>query len=195
MRDWILIMLAVFAGFGSLPDSHAECPYPTVEELRIQMRSPSAEAPGRLPQPKTPPNAICDRPFVYRGEAYSVDSPQAQDAANLKAFMKEVPEAESLLQTYQDRRDRSRLSAYTGTLGIVMVLLANTVFKKGTTAGSESLHSAFQIGGLALTAGGFIYSYSLLRTNELLIPEAVDRYNRARPSDPIELKFQAGWSF
>lgn len=76
-----------------------------------------------------------------------------------------------------------------------MVLLANTVFKNTGTPEQQSIHSVFQVGGLALTAGGFIYSYSLLRTNELLIPEAVDKYNRAKPSDPIELKFQAGWSF
>jgi hypothetical protein len=113
----------------------------------------------------------------------------------LRAFVKEVPEAESLLQTYQDRRDRSRLSAYTGTIGLLMVILANTVFKRPTTPSQESLKSVFQVGGLGLTLGGFAYSYSLLRTNESLIPQAVDAFNRAKPNDPIELKFQAGWSF
>ena len=185
MRDWIVIILAVFSGLSLHPAA-----------ARAGCDRSIAEAPaGRLSQPKQAPSILCDRPFIYRGEVYSVDSPQAQDAATLKSFMKDVPEAEALLQTYQDRRERSRLSAYTGTLGLVMVLLANTVFKSSSNADRQSIHSAFQIGGLALTAGGFIYSYSLLRTNELLIPEAVDRYNRAKPADPIELKFQAGWSF
>jgi hypothetical protein len=183
MRDWIVLILAIFSGVTFHFSARAGC------ERSI------AESPGRLSQPKSAPGVLCDRPFVYRGEVYSVDSPQAQDAATLKSFMKDVPEAEAILQTYQDRRERSKLSAYTGTVGIVLVILANTVFKSSTNPERQSLHSAFQIGGLALTAGGFIYSYSLLRTNELLIPEAVDRYNRTKPTDPIELKFQAGWSF
>jgi hypothetical protein len=179
----ILLILAIFPGLFPAARALAGC------DRAI------AESRGRLPQPKSAPGVLCDRPFVYRGEVYSVDSPQAQDASNLKSFMKDVPEAESILQTYQDRRERSKLSAYTGTVGILMVILANTAFKARETPAQQSLHSAFQIGGLALTAGGFIYSYSLLRTNELLIPEAVDRYNRAKPADQIELKFQAGWSF
>lgn len=88
------------------------------------------------------------------------------------------------------------MSAYTGTVGIFMMILANSVLKRAdpeSTAGS--LKSVFQIGGLALTAGGFLYSFSLLRTNEALIPEAVNTYNRAKPDDKIELKFEAGWSF
>jgi hypothetical protein len=77
-----------------------------------------------------------------------------------------------------------------------MMILANSVFRRAnpeSTAGS--LKSVFQIGGLALTTGGFLYSFSLLRTNERLIPEAVDAWNRARPEDKIELKFEAGWRF
>ncbi|MBU6153691.1 MAG: hypothetical protein KGP28_05255 [Bdellovibrionales bacterium] len=185
MRDWIVSIIVVFFGVCTHSQVRADCVRSPAESLQ----------PGRLSQPKGAPSILCDRPFVYRGEVYSVDSPQAQDAANLKSFMRDVPEAEALLQTYQDRRERSRLSAYTGTVGILMIILANTVFKNRGTSEQQSLHSAFQIGGLALTAGGFIYSYSLLRTNELLIPDAVDRYNRAKPADPIELKFQAGWSF
>lgn len=178
-----LISLLVLSAFGSSP-AYSEC------------RDPSAETPGRIPQPKIAQDVGCDRPFIHRGEVYPVDSPQAQDALTLRAHVSEVPEAKALLDTYQERRERSRISAYTGSVGIFMMILANSVMRRAkpdSTVGS--LKSVFQVGGLALTAGGFLYSFSLLRTNERLIPEAVDVYNRARPDDKIELKFEAGWTF
>jgi hypothetical protein len=73
--------------------------------------------------------------------------------------------------------------------------VANSLSKGAATPESQSLWSTFKYTGLALTAGGFIYSYSLLSSNERLIPQSVDAYNRAKPKDPIELKFETGWSF
>ncbi|NDG84244.1 MAG: hypothetical protein EBX52_04300 [Proteobacteria bacterium] len=75
-----------------------------------------------------------------------------------------------------------------------MMVIANT-FMKQLDSAKYPIRTVFQMGGLGLTAGGFIYSFSLLRTNESLIPKSVDAWNSARPSDPIELKFQTGWSF
>lgn len=202
MRAWKgLILRLAGSAFASFPafescTAFASCGGPTVEEVRIQMRASSAETPGRMKQPPIAPNIGCDRPFIHRGEVYSVDSPQAQDASTLRSHVSEVPEAKALLDSYQRRRELSRISAYTGSVGIFMMILANSVLRRAnpeSTAGS--LKSVFQIGGLALTAGGFLYSFSLLRTNERLIPEAVDAWNRARPEDKIELKFEAGWRF
>jgi hypothetical protein len=174
--------------------SHAECPNPSVEDLQVQLHRGSAEFLGELKRPKLAPTLGCDRPFIYRGEAYAVDSPQAQDASVLRNFVHEVPEADAYLKSYQDRRDRSRISAYTGTIGIFMMIIANT-FMKHLDPSQYPIRTVFQFGGVGLTAGGFIYSFSLLRTNESLIPKSVDAWNAAKPADPIELKFQTGWSF
>lgn len=195
MRDWIASLAT--AGFCMMPclSARAECPNPTVEELRIKMGLSSAEIPGRLEKPRSRPSIGCDRPFLFRGEVYAVDAPQAQDASNLRLYVREVPEADSILAEYQNRRDRSRLSAYTGTLGLILYLVANSLSKGAATPESQSLWSTFKYTGLALTAGGFIYSYSLLSSNERLIPQSVDAYNRAKPKEPIELKFETGWSF
>jgi hypothetical protein len=190
-RDFIFCaVLSLLIAFSS----HAECPNPSVEELQIQLHRGSAEFIGQLKRPNVAPALGCDRPFIYRGEAYSVDSPQAQDASVLRGFVRDVPEADAYLQSYQDRRDRSRISAYTGTIGILMLIVANTFMKRLDPA-EYPIRSVFQIGGLGLTAGGFIYSFSLLRTNESLIPKSVEAWNAAKPADPIELKFQTGWSF
>ncbi len=179
---WVFILGAIL---GSLATSfaHAQCADPL---------PPSR--PGELRKPVLSPILGCERPFVYRGETYSVDSPQSQDASVLRSFVREVPEAEAHLKRYQERRELSRVSAYTGTVGIAMILIANT-FMSHLDSSRYPIKTVLQLGGLGLTAGGFLYSFSLLRANEALIPKAVDSWNAARPADPIELKFQAGWSF
>jgi len=188
------ISSAVFSLCFAVSALASDCPNPTVEELRIQMHRGATEFPAELKRPALAPSLGCDRPFIYRGEAYAVDPPQARDASMLRSFVREVPEADELLKSYQERRERSRLSAYTGSIGILMMIIANT-FMKQLDPSKYPVRTVFQTGGLALTAGGFIYSFSLLRANESLIPKSVDAWNAARPSDPIELKFQTGWSF
>ena len=159
------------------------------------MNASSAEILPPLQKPKSAAPIGCERPFVYRGEVYAVDAPQSQDASTLRAFVKSVPEADSIIQNYQERRERSKISAYTGTIGLLSILVANTFIRRSNIESKDSLISGLQIGGLALTAGGFAYSFGLLRTNEFLLPKAVEAYNHAKPEDPIELRFQAGWSF
>jgi len=172
--------------------------YVTLE--RITMTPSSAEMPtAKIPQPIKKPKTIiplgCDRPFVYRGELYSADSPQAQDVATLRHFVSSVPEADSLLAEYQNNRKKSTLSAYTGTAGILLALLAVPIANQFHGNSHDAVRSALQIGGIALAAGGFFYSFTLLRTNEYLLPKAVDRYNDSKPDDPIELRFTTGWTF
>ena len=199
MRDWGFAFLILFYSLSSFAEAQGTKPYPCqnakVEDLRVQMGLSSAEIPTPLQKPKYVAPIGCERPFVYRGEVYAVDAPQAQDASTLRQFLQPVPEADSIIQSYQERRERSKISAYTGTLGIFAILVANTVIRRMHFDSKDSVVSALQIGGLALTVGGFAYSFALLKSNEYLLPKAVDAYNRAKPEDPIELRFQAGWSF
>jgi len=162
---------------------------------RLTMSPASAEIPQPIKKPKTIIPLGCDRPFVYRGELYSADSPQAQDVATLRHFVSSVPEADSLLAEYQSNRKKSTLSAYTGTAGILLALLASPIANQFHGPSHDAVRSALQIGGIALAAGGFFYSFTLLRTNEYLLPKAVDRYNDSKPDDPIELRFTTGWTF
>lgn len=193
MKTRVLILICMSATASASPPS--PCPNPSVEELRVQMNSSATEIPNPLRRPKLVRQIGCERPFVYRGEVYAVDSPQAQDASNLRTFVQSVPESDELLKSYQRRRDLSKLSAYTGTIGILALALAPRISRSLVSDSQSSLKSILQISGLALTIGGFAYSFALLKTNERLIPQAVNAYNQAKPEDPIELKFEAGWSF
>ena len=188
------VLLLIFASTHALALESEDRPSPCPNK-RIQMESSSAEIPNPLRRPKGAMQIGCERPFLYRDEVYAVDSPQAQDASNLRLFVQESPEADRILEEYQKRRKRSTLSAYTGTLGVLALAFGPRIARSLAPESQASLKSILQISGLALTIGGFAYSFAILRTNERLIPQAVNAYNQAKPQDPIELKFETGWSF
>ncbi len=137
----------------------------------------------------------CKRPFMYKGDVYSADTAQAQDAGTLKELMLDTPDALETLNDYNRNRKLSKISAYTGTFGLLTFALAGIVAAQFIQPDRDSIRSAMTIGGMAIAAGGFLYSFTLLRTNEYLIPKAVNQYNAKHPNEPIELRFEAGWSF
>jgi hypothetical protein len=177
--------------------SHADeaIQYPRCFSERVVMRSSSAEIPSPIQKPKVVVPLGCDRPFSYRGDVYSTDSAQAQDAANLKNFVKSVPEADATIAEYQNNREKSKISAYTGTLGLLIAMLAPPISNQFTGPSRTAILAALRVSGIAIAAGGFFYSFTLLRSNESLLPKAVGQYNQAKPNDPIELQFSTGWSF
>lgn len=145
-------------------------------------------APLRKPKEITPLG--CERPFIYRGETYSADSPQAQDASTLKYFVQSVPESNSILEDYQSTREKSKISAYTGTFGILMAIFSNTIAKP-----INANPYIIRIAGATIATGGFFYSFAILNSNESRIPKAVETYNKSKPNDPIEIQFSTGWKF
>jgi hypothetical protein len=191
----LCLMISAVGLTWVVPSSFAAAPCTQTANTQIKMEKSSAQIPDPI---KKPPNVIplgCERPFIYKGETYSADSPQAQDASTLKEFVQTVPEANSILEDYQSNRSKSKLSAYTGTVGLLMAILAGPISKQFNSNSQASVRTALQVGGLAIAAGGFFYSFTLLRTNEYLLPKAVDAYNQAKPDDGIELRFTTGWTF
>jgi len=137
----------------------------------------------------------CNRPFLYRGEIYSTDSPQAQDAQTLKTITRASPEAQVILTEYQENRKKSRISAYTGTLGTVIAVFSTGFGRWLAPRDPKILQTAALLTGAAIAVEGFSYSLMLLRRNEDLLPRAASAYNQTKPKDPVELQFTAGWSF
>lgn len=160
---------------------------------------PRAPCQTGIPSPLRKPKDIvplgCDRPFSYRGEIYSVDSPLSQDASTLKYFVKDVGASNQLIEEYQSNLKDSKTSAYIGTLGILMFVFSNLIGKQFSSGSSQAVTQAFRIGGASFALGGFFFTYSSLNQNENLIPKAVEAYNQAKPNDPIELQFSTGWRF
>ena len=137
----------------------------------------------------------CPRPFLYRGEIYSVDSPQAKDAETLKFFTKDSSQAQTLLNQYQDNRERTKISAYAGTAGLVLAVLALPLGRWVNPSNPATVQTAALLLGSAIAVEGISYSLMLLRENESLLARAVDAHNQDKPKDPVELQFSTGWSF
>ena len=200
MKSWlphILVLIFATQSFAEplLPTPHP-CPNPNVQDIQIELHQDSAEIPNPLTRPKPIVPLGCDRPFIYRNEVYSSDSPQAQDAATLKVFTHSVPEAEQLLDQYQRNRQKSLISGYTGTFGLLVLVLAPALSRSFFPASTRgTAFTALQITGITLAVGGFFYGFTLLRANESLIPKAVDTFNSQKKDDPIELRFTTGWKF
>ena len=166
------------------------------QSLSAPPREPcQASIPAPLRKPKNIIPLGCDRPFTIHRETYSTDSPQSQDAATLRYFVQSVPEADSMLNEYQENRIASKTSAYIGTLGILMFVFSNTIAKQFEASSQGPVRDSLRIGGLSFAAGGFFFTFAHLNQNERLIPQSVEAYNKAKPNDPIELQFSTGWRF
>lgn len=168
----------------------------STEALKGPPRQPCQTGiPSPLRKPKDITPLGCDRPFTIHGETYSADSPQAQDASTLKYFAQNVPASNSILEEYQNNRNLAVTGAYIGTLGVIMAVLATAVGNQFNAGSKLSVTSTLRVGGLALAAGGFFFTFTHLHENEHLIPKAVEAYNQSKPNDPIELQFTTGWKF
>lgn len=195
-RNFFRLLILTCLSAPTLSQAEDTRPNPCRQaDEQVTTISSSAEIPPPLKKPKTIIPLGCDRPFIYRGEIYSADPPQAQDASTLKYFMKDVPEANRILEEYQKKRIQSQISAYTGTAGIFMLIFASTLGSQFDRSNPNGVAGPLRLGGLALASGGFLYSFLLIRSNDSLIPQAVQTYNHSKPDDPIELKFTTGWSF
>ena len=138
----------------------------------------------------------CERSFIYQGKTYACDSLHKKDAEKLRTFFKNDPEAIRSLEIYQKNRKTARVAAYTGTIGILLIL-SGLIFSPKLP--SDRAHSRFKAaavwGGTALTAGSFIYSFGRLKSNENNLENAINAYNKNHSDDPITLKFETGVSF
>ncbi len=171
---------------------------------KINQKKPEDQDPLQAPPPGMnreiirPPEVKalgCPRPFKIGRKIYSTDSPQSQDAGGLLRALRDDPEAYALLEHYESNRRRARISAYTGSLGLGLMIFSPMIARWVTQTDTQSVQATLRTVGLAITAGGFIYGFTVLRTNEALIPKAVETYNKNHPNQPIELLFEAGWRF
>ena len=166
------------------------------EESQIP-KKPSAPPP--LLQ-KVPPNySHCERYFVYQGKKIECDSNLGGDAERLRPLMEDVPAAIAELDAYQDNRQKMKLAAYLGTLGLV-VLMSGFILGRSTPAfdpisGTPNLLGYVMIGGLGVTVHSVILGFSVGKTNESHVGNAVQYYNSVHPDQPIELKFSTELNF
>ena len=185
------LLLATLLGNQSLADP----PFPCMLATTATPDRTSYVRPSILERPKPMVPLGCNRPFTYHGETYSVDSPQAPDAGNLKYFLRDTAQSQIDLDQFQENRQKVRISAFTGTAGIFLALFSAGIGRWLTPRNPGPVTTTAALLGGAIAIEGISYSLMLLRQNETLLTSAVDAHNQNKPKDPVELQFSLGWGF
>lgn len=203
------------------PQSHPLAKWVSVAALLIVSMSARAVEPSnptdfsaeesQIPQsPSAPPSLSqqaptdlfhCERKFVYQGKTLDCDSNIQRDGENLRPIIQDVPAAISELDAYQRNRRTLRKTAYVASLGVLAMIAGyfathatgNGKFRNDDT--SLRTLSYLVVGGAVLTAGSFIYGFTLYKTNESHLGNAINEFNQARPNTPIEIQFSTGIRF
>jgi hypothetical protein len=155
-------------------------------------KTPPVFVPPVLSKPIPSKKGNCERLIRVGDEVFACDSPVATDAENLRSLLKNTPEALKELDLYQQNRKKVRIGAYTGSLGVFLILgnslITNLVTKD--QAARDSLGKNLRLAGVALTLGSVVYGITYLRSNETHLQNAMDRYNEKNPNKKIEFLFQ-----
>ena len=163
---------------------------------RRDVRLESQPSSSLLTGPKTIPKTYgCRRAFLYRGKLRPVDSFNRQDGEKLRPVLSSVPDSVKDLDTYQHNRRKVQVGAYLGTAGLLIAIgsfILSNQYQGGT---QQHVRAIGVIGGLTIGIGSTIYSLAILRTNESYLQRAADKYNRAKPDDPLVLQFSTGILF
>lgn len=208
----LLALLAPFASLGADPDPGAPRgdselqqairrplarPIPGSYDNEVNQIPGSPSIPRELNQKKAPILPHCERYFVYQGRRMECDSELGRDAERLRPIMKDVPDAVAELDAYQRVQRNVRYAAYTGTLGIVSIIMGGIISHPIMEQGTGVLRPGgyIAIAGVAILVNSLIYGLSTYRTSEVHIGKAVDAYNAARPDRPVELRFDTGVHF
>jgi hypothetical protein len=153
-------------------------------------------APPALAKRVPPKRFTCQRQFLYQGKLLELDSNLYTDAEHLRPIVNDVPPALASLNRYQQGRRNVRILAYTGSLGLLMLvgsyLLSRQQDSKTT---GRKIRQIGMGSGLLIASGSLVWGLSVMATNEHHLQDSVNRYNEARPNDLIELQFSTGFRF
>jgi hypothetical protein len=128
------------------------------------------------------PDGTCARYFIYRNRTYPVDSSRKLDGEGLRFLLKNNNQSEVMLNDYQSRLRAPRFTAFTGLLGVAL-LIGGPLYASHITSelGRSDTRLAFIIGGSVLLAGSYFYGRHLVEEKEKTLEKAVGTYNDAVP--------------
>lgn len=116
-----------------------------------------------------------------------MDTYYKKDAEGLRPFVQDYSPALQELETYQHNRVIANKFAYIGTFGLT-VALASMFLRKFRSDTTEGFYNIAFKSGLIIGAASFIYSFTLLVSNESHLEKAVLNHNQANPENEIVLK-------
>jgi hypothetical protein len=137
----------------------------------------------------------CKRDFRYEGKLYSIDSFNRADGEHLRPYVESIPEAVSLLNTYQTNKRNVQNVAYIGTAGLLLALTGILFSKQISETNQSSVRNVLVFSGLGIMVGSAVYAVNSLINNEENLLNAVKKHNTVKSKTPIEIQFGASLLF
>lgn len=132
----------------------------------------------------------CDRQVLYRSKPIPCDSVLDRDGEGLRPYFEGNEQALDALNRYQRNRKRLRYSAYAGTAGLLTILLSPTIGRLLSPSNRDSTEKIVRLTGFGIMFGGFAFTFSALKANELLLNKAIQQHNLKSPDRPMELTYR-----
>lgn len=164
------------------------------KELLEIPKSPSQPPALNWKAPKYVPH--CERYFLYAGKKMECDSNLGWDGEVIRPLIREVPQALAELDLYQKNLKSIRVTGYVITAAAAVFLLGLAISHPPVDERGN-----LNFGGYVSAFGGLIglnsiiYGFSVLRTNEEHLNNAVNAYNALHPEKSIELQFSTAVDF
>lgn len=120
-------------------------------------------------------NETCSRVATINYQKVLVDAGTNKRGEGLRFYLEKDPVSKSLLDEYQNKDKPTLFSASTSTVGSLLILsgLLQTNESEGIQNSNTLLY-----GGALLVAISYLTSKTLKFSNEKLLKEAVDQYNK-----------------
>ncbi len=120
-------------------------------------------------------NETCSRVAVVNYQKVLVDAGAGKKGEGLRFYLKKDETSQKLLDEYQEKSKPTVYSASASTIGSLMIV-AGLI----QTDDSQSIASSNTLifGGATLAALSYLISKTVQRSNEKILKEAVDHYNK-----------------
>jgi len=117
----------------------------------------------------------CSRVAVVNYQEILVDSGSSKKGEGLRFYLEKDPEAQKLLDEYQERNKPSTWSAATSTFGSFLIF--SSLLQTNKTEGFANRDTLLYSGAI-LIAISYLTSKTLQYNNEVYLKQAVDQYNK-----------------
>lgn len=120
-------------------------------------------------------NETCSRVATINYQNVLVDAGSNKRGEGLRFYLEKDPVSKSLLNEYQEKDKPTILSASTSTAGSILILTG--LLQTNKSSGIQNSNTLIY-GGAILVALSYLTSKTLKFSNEKILKEAVDQYNK-----------------
>jgi hypothetical protein len=120
-------------------------------------------------------NQTCSRVATINYQNVLVDAGSNKRGEGLRFYLEKDPVSKSLLNEYQEKDKPTIFSASTSTAGSILIL--SGLLQTNQSSGIQNSNTLIY-GGALLVALSYLTSKTLKFSNEKILKEAVDQYNK-----------------